>query len=158
MSKRVWTKEHSNLLIKYVEEGIPQKEIAKLLGRTRPAISCRVAQFKDKNLVAKIAKLPWTEQEDEILYAMDKDGKTDKEIAWELGRDAPHVTRRRMYLVSKGYVALDKYKIRIEKEMVEMIKLREEGWTYTKIALKYCYQPETIAKRFRDRREKNGIN
>lgn len=144
-----WTKDDDSLLISYMQMGKSQAEIGELLQRTRKSVQKRLSILKGKGIVPKNILIPWTEKEDEILLTMDKQGKTDKEIAWELGRDVHHVRDHRRNLRNKGLYPRHKKDFTIDFQTKQITGFKKQGKTYREIADKLNIHPSTVYRRLK---------
>lgn len=149
-----WTKKEDDMLISYINIGKEHKEIALIMNRSIRSITRRVSRLKDKKLIYKNICIPWTEEEDKILLRMDAEGKIDKEIAWELGRDVYHVIDHRRTLRHKGeYPYKSKTEFIAEEQLKEIIKLKERGLNHKEIAKEINIHHTTVYRRLKRVRE-----
>lgn len=102
--KRIpWTKEDEEKLVEYVNKGYSNKEISKKLNRTIASINWKRADLiKAGKLERTYIAINWTEKEIKMMLEMEKKGFTDKEIAYELGRERQDITAKRGRMRLKG--------------------------------------------------------
>lgn len=87
-----WTAEEDSRLIMYVKLGKTYKEIAELLGRTKSSVEHRHWRLvKKRKLTPKKIHILWTEEEKELVRELERQGLSDKEIAYEIGREPEHL-------------------------------------------------------------------
>lgn len=94
-----WTKEEENRVIWMYKNNCSFREIAKALQRSETAIRRKVSRLKKTGDLPKDKiSLRWTDKEIEMMIQLEKQGLKDEEIAYELGREVPHIRdkRRRM--------------------------------------------------------------
>lgn len=145
-----WTKEEDNFLVTYIKMGKTKKEIAKLLKRSVYAVKRRTSRLKQEGILPKKVLLPWTKEENEIMFKMDKQGKTDAEIAWELGREAYQIVDHRRNLKKVGeYPGESKTEFIISSQMKKIIELKERGVPQKEIAARFNLHPSTIYRRLK---------
>lgn len=92
-----WTEEEDRILKMYYKRNYNVEEIAKCMNRSISSIYHRA-----NRVIGAIRKIDihWTDEEVELMLELEGKGLTDKEIAYELGRDFTHIAdkRRRMRL------------------------------------------------------------
>lgn len=99
-----WTEEEEKRLISYLKSGLEVKKIAKRMGRTEKSIYAKAKRLRDSggNLKPRKIMLYWTNEEVEIMLEMEKQGYTDDEIAYQLGRERIHIVDKRRNMREKG--------------------------------------------------------
>lgn len=146
-----WTKEEDNLLISYTKLGKKQKEIGEILGRSVSSIQHRIKRLKEKGKIYANYSIPWTKEEDKILISMDRKNKTDKEIAWELGREKLNVYSRRKFLIENNkYPGRSKLDLIKKTRVNKILKLKKKGYTNKYIAQKLDIHSVTVYRSLRD--------
>ena len=98
---KLWTKEEDLRLTTMWNAGITTQKIADTLHRKYGAIEKRRMVI---GLKPKKTMLIWQQVEEEILLNMLAEGKGNKEIAWELGREVYQVGNKRQKLIKKGII------------------------------------------------------
>lgn len=101
--RKKWDAEEDNVLISMKKAGYSMKEISQRLKRSVTSVQSR------KELLISQGRLPydqillrWTEEELETFYRLEEQGYTDKQIAYELGREEYHVCQKRLRLRKSG--------------------------------------------------------
>ncbi|AXG97787.1 helix-turn-helix domain-containing protein [Clostridium botulinum] len=143
-----WTKEEENKLISCYKLGLKQKEISKQMNRSVDGIERKINRLKKAGKIPmqKIV-VPWTEEENKILFKMDRKGKTDEEIAWELGREWFHVADHRRYLKNENkYPSKSKRDLIRDTRIKKVLKLRNQGFNNSEIAKKLGVHYTTISR------------
>lgn len=98
-----WTKKETDLLIAGYIADKSFRELAESLNRSEGAIRSKISKLKVANKLPKNKIiLRWSDEETNMLLELEKNNLTDEEIAYELGRDALHITDRRRNLRNKG--------------------------------------------------------
>ena len=92
--KKKWSKEEDERLIKLFKTKTPIKDIVRIMGRNYSAVTHRLSRLKKLQKV----NIKWKPVEIEIMYKLEKQGKTDSEIAEELGREIYHIRDKRKRL------------------------------------------------------------
>lgn len=122
MPYKKWTKAEEAFLEARYREGVPVKEIAEQLGRTKESVyrrhhelvhdgapSARVTelvsetQAQTKELASK-NRSPWTVSDFEILMSMYREGVEQKYIALELGRTFRAIQGKITLLLKDGTI------------------------------------------------------
>ena len=98
-SCKYWTKQEEEYLKMYWGTDRTVEEIAKILGRTGAAIIKKASKL---NLKKRSIPIKWKQTEIKMLIDMKKQGKTDNEVAEELGRSCGSVTWKRRKLSCEG--------------------------------------------------------
>jgi predicted transcriptional regulator len=85
--------------------------VAQLPHRTRYSVVCRVGELIDAGTIERTIHSPqshstWSSEEDELVTAMRRAGKTMEEMAQTLGRSLASVNGRIAQRVRKGELAL----------------------------------------------------
>lgn len=97
-----WTAEEDNQLIKLLNAGYSKAQIAEVLERSETAVDRRIARLKVAGKIPyEKIDVPWTEKELEMLIELERKGLSDKEIAYELGREVNHIRDKRSRLGRK---------------------------------------------------------
>jgi hypothetical protein len=95
--QKPWTKEEEQQLIRFVKAGFNYQEISEKLNRNYGGITHKISRL---NINPRIL-IKWTDEE--VKFILDNENKlSDKEIAWELGREEVHVRWKRQHLKNKG--------------------------------------------------------
>lgn len=98
-----WTKDEESMLTNYYCMGKTQREIGRILGRTESGVQRKISRLKEKGLLEKDKILcHWSDEEVEMLLEFEKQGMSDIEIAWELGREVDHIRDKRRRLRKEG--------------------------------------------------------
>lgn len=99
-----WTKADDERLLELYKQGLTPDEIAEELKRTSTSIVVRLSKRRRKGerIPVKKIQVPWTEEETEMMLDLEKQGYTDDEIAYELGRERNHISYRRFRLRKNG--------------------------------------------------------
>lgn len=101
--RKPWTSIEKQRVTNYFNQGKSKKEIASILGRTEHAIQRQISKLKAEGSLKKDrVVLYWQKEEKELLFELEKQGLTDKEIAEELGREDFHISDYRRKLRNKG--------------------------------------------------------
>lgn len=102
--KEPWSRSDDHRLLELYEEGLSADEIAEKLNRTKTSIIVRLSKRRRKGerIPQKKIPLPWTKEETEIMLSLEKQGYTDDEITYELGRERNHISYRRFKLRKNG--------------------------------------------------------
>jgi DNA-binding CsgD family transcriptional regulator len=95
----LWTNEDDKKLIYYWNSDMETKKIARILKRSVIAVRRKAKSLKLKK---RRITIPWKPIEVEMLIEMNKQGKTDEEIAYELGRSYGSVNSKREHLKKEG--------------------------------------------------------
>lgn len=148
-----WTQQEERLLISYLNIDKSKEEIANILNRSKSSIQRKTSRLKSKGLIHKNALIRWTKKENDFLLECDKKGMSDKEIAWELGREPYHIIDHRRNLRRKGIYKGHKYEFMKIKETKEMIEMLKKGNTKKEIAQVYNVHPQTITRRIKRYKE-----
>lgn len=115
-SYKKWTKEEDEKLIR-LSKTHKQPQIAKIMNRSLVSITVRVSNLREKKMIKPSRYVLWKKVEDKILMEMDRQGKTDKEIAEELGRETTNVANRRSILKkNKQYPCHHKKEMRLMRK------------------------------------------
>lgn len=98
-----WTEYEDKRLLEMTKGGYTQKEIGKALGRSENSVQRRLSRLREwrKTPMVKVT-LRWSKVELEMLLDLEKQGLSDEEIAYELGREADHIRDKRRCLRRKG--------------------------------------------------------
>lgn len=96
--KKKWSKEEDERLIKLFKTKTPIKDIVRIMGRNYSAVTHRLSRLRKLQKV----NIKWKPVEIEIMYKLEKEGKSDSEIALELGREAIHIRDKRKRLRESG--------------------------------------------------------
>lgn len=109
-TKHVWTDEEIGVLKRLVETGCSSEDIAQILGR--PTVSsidimvCRLRKSGDINLPSPhkdtTFNKTWTDEEEETIISMRREGYKIKEIADALGKSYPQVNCKISRLREEG--------------------------------------------------------
>lgn len=98
-----WTKEEDSRLINLFRLDMSKSDMAKDLKRAESAIQRRISTLKTRGLLPKtVINIRWTQGEMDMLIEFDKQGVTDKEIAYELGREIDHIRQKRKLMRENG--------------------------------------------------------
>lgn len=98
-----WTKNEERELIYYVNQGYEMRDIANILGRTLTSIYRRAQELRERGQLKPIKKMTyWSKEEINKMLELEKQGLTDKEIAYKLGRKRIHITDKRRMLRKQG--------------------------------------------------------
>lgn len=98
-----WTQKETEKLIAAYLLGKTVEEIAKEINRTCGGVNSKIVKLKSINkLPKKRIILKWTEEETKMLLELEKQNKTDIEIAYELGRDKIHIVDKRRNMRNRG--------------------------------------------------------
>lgn len=101
--RKFWTSIEEQRVVNYFNQGKSNKEIASILGRTEYAIQKRVSKLKKEGKLEKDrVVLYWKKEERELLFELERQGLSDKEIAEKLGREDFHISDYRRKLRNKG--------------------------------------------------------
>lgn len=99
----IWTADDTKRLMDYCAMGKSLNYIAKMLNRSTQSISLKTHQLKQKGMMPRYrVRCDWTEKEETMMLDMEKQGLTDREIAWELGRDEKHIVNHRFIMRKNG--------------------------------------------------------
>lgn len=102
-SQKSWNKYEESRLMELVREGYSMKEISEEMGRTVNAVYQRTNRMRRKGALNPVKiQLLWTDAEWNLVLELEKQGLTDKEIAYELGREKAHITDKRRMMRLKG--------------------------------------------------------
>ena len=113
-----WTKEEDEKLVR-LSKTHRQPQIAKIMNRSLVSITVRVSNLRKEKVIKPSRYVLWKPVEDKMLMEMDKQGKTDKEIAQELGRETTNVGNRRSLLKkNKQYPCHHKKEMRLMQKEV----------------------------------------
>lgn len=121
MHKQKWTEREDSLLISYYNMDRSIEDIADVLQRTVRGIGRRISRLKKSGeLVMDKINIPWTVQEVDKMLQMEVEGKSDLEIAWELGREEMHIQDKRRKMRANGeYEGLKRYRKNARSEFIE---------------------------------------
>lgn len=98
-----WTEYEDKRLIDLVNGNYTQMEIADLLNRSEHAIQRRLSRLREmRKLPKNKIILRWSDEELNTLLKLEKQGLSDKQIAYELGREPYHISDKRRCLRIKG--------------------------------------------------------
>ena len=101
--RKSWDSLEDNLLISMRKAGYSTKEIAKRLERSMKGVQRRREKLiKQGRMSYEKIHLNWRDEEVEMMYELEKKGYTDQEIAYELGREAYHISDKRRCLRNTG--------------------------------------------------------
>ncbi len=116
-----WTKQEEGMLIAQYNAGKSKKEIAAMLGRSEMGVQRKVDKLKSSGkLDKKVIICPWIKEEINIMLEMEKQHKSDAEIAWALGREEIHIRDKRRRMREKGeYEGYKKFRKYARKEFLE---------------------------------------
>lgn len=98
-----WTKEEDAKLINLFHLDMSKSDMAKDLKRSESAIERRISTLRTKGILPKKRIIiMWTQEEMNMLLEFEKQGLSDKEIAYELGREKEHITQKRKFMRDNG--------------------------------------------------------
>lgn len=98
-----WNSEEDKKLISLLNGNYTQKEIAQFMHRSEKAIQRRISRLREKGVIPKKKiSLRWSRKEVRMFLELEKQGLTDEEIAFELGRERGHITDKRRMLRKYG--------------------------------------------------------
>lgn len=98
-----WTKKEEQLLMEYYRIGKSKKEIGHILGRTESGIQRKISRLKESGKLERSKIIcHWGDEEIGMLLELERQGLSDAEIAWELGREAEHIVDKRRCLRKEG--------------------------------------------------------
>lgn len=147
---RPWTALDDNTLISLIRKGHTYPEIAEAIQRSESSVGTRVMRLKKQGKLPPIHYIKWSPEEDAILIDMDAKGKTDEEIAWELGREEEHVCGRRRRLKNMGKYVVNKKKLQQEKRLEIARQVYSEGGGVEQIASTAGVHDSTVRRWMRD--------
>jgi hypothetical protein len=94
-----WTEQEDNRLIEMTNAGYKQEEIGVALNRSGLSVQRRLSRLREKRKIPMLkVVLPWSEEEVRMLLDLEKQGLSDVEIAYELGRDSNNISWKRGHL------------------------------------------------------------
>lgn len=101
-----WTEYEDKRMLEMVKGGYTQKEIGQALGRSENSVQRRLSRLREwrKTPMTKV-HLRWSKAELDMMLDLEKQGLSDEEIAFELGREAIHIRDKRRCLRRKGEYA-----------------------------------------------------
>ncbi|MGG4288340.1 hypothetical protein ABEW81_11140 [Priestia megaterium] len=101
---RHWTEEEEKKLVSMIKSGYSYKEIAKELKRGESSVIKKRDRLKAEGVEVpdQLITIPWKEEELQLMLQLEKQGYTDAQIAYELGREAIHVQNKRIRLRRAG--------------------------------------------------------
>ena len=99
-----WTVEETDSLRRMIAEGFPRAAVADALGRSREAVSKRLARLRQKTPPNFLA---WTQREDERLLEMRSQGLSASKIARELENRTPGAVLYRLTVLRRGFEVVD---------------------------------------------------
>ena len=98
---KLWTEKEDLQLTAMWNAGIPTQKIADTLHRKYCGV---INRRKNLGLKPKKLRLDWQDMEEETMLNMLAEGKGNKEIAWELGREVYQVANKRQKFIKKGVI------------------------------------------------------
>lgn len=102
-TRKKWEKADEKRLINLYNAGFSFEEMAEKLQRTEKAIRRKVSRLKENHEIGKKKiNIRWKDNEINMMLELEKQGLTDKEIAYELGREREHIVDKRRRLVRDG--------------------------------------------------------
>lgn len=98
--KHPWTKDELDMLVKLFNGGVSYKEIClQLQTHNESTIKDKVSQLRRKGLICGYrSEAGWTQEQDEILIKMKREGKKLREIAQVVGKSQQTCSRRYLQL------------------------------------------------------------
>jgi excisionase family DNA binding protein len=98
-----WTDEEDKRLISLLNGNYTQKEIGEFLNRSENAVQRRVSRLRERRIIPKKKiTLRWTRKEVQMFLALESQGLSDDEIAFELGRERIHIVDKRRNMRKYG--------------------------------------------------------
>jgi DNA-binding CsgD family transcriptional regulator len=115
-SNKHWTPSEDMQLINLVKSGNKTyKEIGEIMNRPIAGCEHRYSKLAKQNKTKlRKVQLLWNTTETGMMLDMEKQGFSDEEIAFKLGREADHIRDHRRNLREKGLYQGYKYNIRIQ--------------------------------------------
>lgn len=98
-----WTDQEEAKVLNLCRLGYSKKEIAAELDRSENAVHRKISKLRaDGILKKKVIMIRWTQEEIDMMLELEKQGLSDKEIAYELGRDKDHIVQNRKLMRDRG--------------------------------------------------------
>ena len=104
--KHQWTQEELDLLVSLFNEGVTYKEICmRIQTHNESTIKDKISQLRRKGLIIGYrSEAGWTQEQDEILVKMRREGKKLREIAPVVGKSQATCSHRFLQLKGRGIV------------------------------------------------------
>lgn len=129
-----WTDEQVKKLIRLRKEGKSRDEIAMLIGRSVYSVGSKIEKLRRTGELDSVHKMIVTDEKIEELIKLRNQGKGYTEISEIMGIKVRLVKSWIIKLIKAGRITPIPRKIFKEEMLDEMIRLREEGESYTKIS------------------------
>ena len=101
--RAVWSKQEEAKLMDLFNLKYSIREIAADLGRSEHAIQRKISKLRTVGQMPKrCIQIRWTDQEIAMMLGLEEQGLSDKEIAYELGRETDHIVQKRMLMRKRG--------------------------------------------------------
>lgn len=98
-----WTDEEDYRLVSLLKGNYTQTEIGEFLNRSENAIQRRISRLRERGIIPmKKICLRWSQTEVQLFKELDSQGLSDKEIAFELGREREHIVDKRRTMRKYG--------------------------------------------------------
>ncbi len=136
-------------IIKFLQEGLNQTEIAKKLDRTQGAINYRIKKMSEKGI-----EIPQNKIIDEQILEYLKEGLTRKEIAKKFGKTDGAINKRIIKMKKSGMeIPIVKKEIVFDEKNKKILEYLEEKLTQKEIAKILGVNEKTIRYRIIKMRE-----
>jgi excisionase family DNA binding protein len=99
----IWTEQEDKRLISLLNANYTQKEIGQMMNRSENSIQRRISRLRERGVIPKKKiTLRWKRSEVRMMLELEKQGLSDEEIAYELGRERMHITDKRRNMRKYG--------------------------------------------------------
>ncbi len=101
--RAAWSKQEDAKLMDLFNLNYSIREIAADLGRSEHAIQRKISKLRTVGKLPKrCIQIRWTDHEIAMMLEYESQGLSDKEIAYELGRETDHIVQKRMLMRKHG--------------------------------------------------------
>lgn len=101
--RAVWSKQEEQKMIDLYNLNYSISAIAVDLGRSEHAIQRKISNLRTIGQMPKrCIQIRWTDQEIAMMLELEEQGLSDKEIAYELGRETDHIVQKRSLMRKHG--------------------------------------------------------